>query len=351
MLFFVIFSYICKTKFILIMKKLTLLMLLLLGTTISKAQDLENILFASEQDANKITEAYINPAMTGLIYGMNSGWYHTAKVHKKLGFDITIGLNASMVPTEDEIFSFADLNLSSVTSTSLTSPTVAGSGDGAEISVTQTYDGQTLITPEILTLPDGVSEDLPLNAIPTPAVQLSLGLPYKFDIMLRFVPEVGSDDAKGKLFGLGLKKEITSLFGPLDKLPLHVSILGAYTNMDVNYTMDGTNIPGNNQRAEFKLNSYTIQAIASLNFPIINFYGGFGYSGGKSTLKMLGTYNLDYDGGLSVALTDPVDLDFDAGGFGATLGARLSLGFFKIYGSYTLQEYKNLSVGIAFSFR
>lgn len=336
------------------MKKITLLMLLCFITQLSKAQELESILLAARDDANKLTEAYMNPAMNGLIYGMNSGWYHTAKVHKKLGFDITIGMNASMVPTKDEIFSFADLNLSNVTSSSATSPTVAGSGDGAQLSLTQTYDGQTLTTPEIISMPEGISDDLPLNAVPTPAVQAGIGLPYKFDVMVRFVPEVGSDDVKGKLFGIGLKKEITSIFGPLDKLPLHVSLLAAYTNMDVNYTMDGNVISGSNQSAEFKLNAYTAQAIASLNFPIINVYGGVGFSGGNSTLKMLGEYQLEYDDGANsetVTIQDPVNMDFDASGFRATIGARLSLGFFKIFGDYTLQEYNTISGGIAFSFR
>jgi hypothetical protein len=203
-------------------------------------------------------------------------------------------------------------------------------------------------------MPEGIGEDLPINAIPTPAIQVGVGLPFKFDAMLRLVPEVGSDDVKGKLFGIGLKKEITGIFGPLDKLPLHVSLLGAYTNMDVNYNMDGDVIAGSNQRAEFKLNSFTAQAIASLNFPIINVYGGIGFSGGNSTLKMLGEYQLEYNDGANsetVSIQDPVNMDFKASGFRATLGARLSLGFFKIFGDYTLQEYNTLSAGIAFSFR
>lgn len=325
-------------------------MLLLFVTQFSKAQDLENILLSARGDANKLTEAYINPAMKGLIYGMNSGWYHTAKVHKKLGFDISIGLNASMVPTKDEMFTISDLeSINLLSGGTVTSPTVVGSGDGADVLVTTTVNGQVATT--TFQLPEGISEDLPLNAVPTPAVQLSVGLPFKIDIMARFVPEVGDDDVKGSLIGFGLKKEITSLFGPLEKLPLHVSILGAYTNMNVDYKMDGTAIAGVNQRAEFKLNSYTIQAIGSLNFPIINIYGGFGYSGGSSNLKMLGEYDLEYDGGVSVTLDDPIDLDFDASGFRTTIGARLSLGFFKIFADYTLQEYNTVSGGIAFSFR
>jgi hypothetical protein len=334
------------------MKKLTLLVLLGLVATISKAQELESILLASKDDASKLTIAYINPAMKGLIYGMNSGWYHTAKVHKKLGFDISIGANLSIAPTEDELMDFADLGLTSISSPSTNSPTVFGSGDGAQMNVNAVVQGQNVTAS--FEMPSGISEDLPMNAVPTPSLQLSVGLPYKFDVMLRLVPEVGSDDVKGNLLGVGLKKEITSIFGALEKLPLHVSVLAAYSTMNVDYVIDGGTIPGQDQRTEFKLNSYTVQAIGSLNFPIINIYGGIGYSGGSSSLKMLGDYELTYNtsGGTIVeTVTDPLNLDFDASGFRTTIGARLSLGFFKIFGDYTLQEYNTFSAGIAFSFR
>jgi hypothetical protein len=342
------------------MKKLSLILLTFLISFSVKSQDgLEAILLSGTEDASKLTKAYINPAMKGLIYGMNSGWYHTAKVHKKLGFDLTVSLNASIVPTSDEIFKFADLGLSSsTTSTSQIGATVAGSNSlEAPVTINTTLEGQPVTAQ--FSMPAGVKEDLPLNAIPTPSLQLSVGLPYKMDAMIRLVPEVGSDDVKGNLFGIGIKKEITSWFGPLDKLPLHVSLLGAYTSMNVNYNIQNdSSISGANQEAEFKLNTYTIQAIASLNFPIINFYGGIGYSGGTSELNMNGTYNLEFETGLPApnnikpkVLTNPLNLDFKANGLRTTLGTRLSLGFFKIFVDYTFQEYNTLSTGIAFSIR
>ncbi|HMR17034.1 MAG TPA: hypothetical protein PKD13_11200 [Mariniflexile sp.] len=338
------------------MKKIPLFLLFIIVTQLLKAQELENILLAARGDANKLTESYLNPVMKGLTYGVNSGWNHTAAVHKKFGFDISIGLNASMAPEKDELITFANLGLTNITSSSATSPTLIGSGDGATMNVNATVQGQSVTA--TFDMPSGVKDDLPLSAVPSPAVQVSVGLPYKFDVMLRLVPEVGSDDVKGKLLGIGLKKEITSIFGPLDKLPLHVSVLAAYTSMDVNYYMDGTEIPGSNQDAALKLNAYTAQAIASLNFPIINFYGGIGYSAGKSSLKMMGTYELEYNTGqpapndtISETITDPLDLNFKTSGIKATLGTRLSLGFFKIFADYTLQEYNTLSAGIAFSFR
>ena len=44
-------------------------------------------------------------------------------------------------------------------------------------------------------------------------------------------------------------------------------------------------------------------------------------------------------------------MDFDASGARGTLGLRLNLGFFKIYGDYTVKDYNTVSAGVAFSFR
>ena len=54
---------------------------------------------------------------------------------------------------------------------------------------------------------------------------------------------------------------------------------------------------------------------------------------------------------MSETLIDPVSVDFDASGVRATIGTRLNLGFFKIFGDYTIQEYNTITAGIAFSFR
>ncbi|TDQ30155.1 DUF6588 family protein [Tenacibaculum caenipelagi] len=339
------------------MKKSLLLILSVITFTlkINAQNGPEGILFADSEDTNRLTNAYMAPAMKGLIYGMNNGWYHTAKVHKKFGFDISIGFNGSMVPSKDEMFSLSNLKSINQPTGNITSATVAGSeNDGSLATVTFQENGITYTG--TFEMPGGIKEDLPLNAVPAPAIQASMGLPFKTDVILRFVPKVGSDDVKGGLFGIGLKKEITDWFGPLDKTPLHVSLLATYTNMGVDYTITdedpGDNIDIQNGKVDFDLNSYTVQAIASLNFPVINVYGGVGYTGGSSSLDMSGTYTLSYNGSLNQrTLTDPLNLDSNASGFKATVGTRLSVGFFKLFADYTLQEYNAFNAGIAFSFR
>jgi hypothetical protein len=83
------------------------------------------------------------------------------------------------------------------------------------------------------------------------------------------------------------------------------------------------------------------QAIASLKFSII--YRGIGFNSGSATENMSGTFEEkctdDLTGQtITKTLEIPSTLDFESSGFTTTLGGRLSLGFFKIFGSYTLQE-------------
>ncbi|MDG1038764.1 MAG: hypothetical protein P8O89_07460, partial [Polaribacter sp.] len=76
----------------------------------TKAQNgFENILLADVNDSQKLLEAYFAPGMEGFINAMNSGWYHTAKVHKKLGFDISIGASGAQIPSKNDLINISAL--------------------------------------------------------------------------------------------------------------------------------------------------------------------------------------------------------------------------------------------------
>jgi hypothetical protein len=152
--------------------------------------------------------------------------------------------------------------------------------------------------------------------------------------------------------------------GPIDNLPLSISILGAFSNMKVSYAINDDDlddsVSATNGEAEFKMNTWTLQAIGSLDFVIVTVYGSVGYNNGTTTAKMKGDYTLTYDvedsngnviDTVSETISNPINLDFEANGMNATIGARLNLGFFKIFADYTIQEYNTASAGIAFSFR
>jgi len=360
------FSIFVVTQIYSNMKKIIVVLLLLTATQISQAQELESILIAAE-DASKLTEGYINPAMKGLMYSMNGGWYSTAKTHKKLGFDITINANASFVPNADQVFAFIPSDYSFLTLPNGESelPTVM-SENSAETTVDVSVpvgDGTFKIAS--FNMPGGITNDLPLNAVPSPMVQVGVGLPFRTDVKVRYIPNMNFDNSvEANLIGLGLQHDLTQYLGPIDRLPLSVSILAAFTNMDVTYFIEDVstidNVSVSNGTAEFKLNTWTVQAIGSLDFKIITFYGSVGYNNGSSSVKLKGDYNLTYDiqdsggnvlGTVNESVTNPINLNFDANGVRATIGTRLNLAFFKIFADYTIQEYNTATAGIAFSFR
>lgn len=348
------------------MKKLIFFMSFLSMTITLKAQELESLLLASDEASN-LTESYINPVMKGLMYSMNGGWYTTAKTHKKFGFDFTINANASFVPSADEIFAFTGYNYLETSNGETSLSTIMGEDDTETTLLVNIPldENETEFNVASFDMPGGIAGDLPLKAIPTPMVQAGLGLPFKTDIKLRFVPTLNFDDSvEANLIGLGLQHDITQYLGPIDKLPLSISVLGALTNMKVAYSIDDDNgnadgVTVSNGEVEFKMDTFTLQALASLDFKVITIYGGFGYNNGKSTIKFKGDYELTYtrEGGsldgesIVVGVKDPINLGFDANGMRATLGTRINIGFFKLFADYTLQEYNTVSAGFALSFR
>lgn len=340
--------------------------MLFLTTTIAKAQEFESILIAAD-DASLLMQNYVNPVMKGLMYDMNNGWYTTAKTHKKFGFDITINANAAFVPKSDEMFAFIPSNYSylSLPNGESELPTVMSSNDAETVVDVMIDNGDGTFNVASFEMPGGITEDLPINAVPAPMVQLGFGLPLNTDIKLRLIPNLNFDeDVETSLFGLGLQHDLMQYLGPLEKLPLNISVLAAFTNMNVTYNIDdedpSDDIMITNGEGQFKMNTWTLQALASLDFKIITLYGGIGYNNGSASTKIKGTYTVDYEvedgggnviGSASETITDPINFDFEANGMRATLGARLNIGFFKIFADYTLQEYNTASAGIAFSFR
>jgi hypothetical protein len=347
------------------MKKLIAIVMALCGFT-SNAQDLEAIVLAAN-DASELTENYINPVMKGLMYNMNSGWYTTAKTHKKFGFDITININASFVPSGEEVFQFmqGDYEFLSLPNGETNLPTVMSDNDNEFTVDVSIPVGDGTFKVASFEMPGGITGDLPINGIPTPMIQAGLGLPYKTDLKVRFIPNANFDNSvETSLVGIGVMHDLTQYLGPIENLPFSLSVLGAFTNMKVSYAFDDQdtvqNVSVTNGEAEFKMNTWTLQALASLDFKIVTLYGGLGYNNGSSTIKLKGQYDLTYDledsnganlGTVEESINNPVNLDFEANGMRATVGARLNLAFFKMFADYTIQEYNTANVGIAFSFR
>lgn len=343
------------------MKKF-ILILIFFVPFLGKSQDIEQFLLAGTEDASKLTEKYVNPVSKGFMYGLNNGWYSTARTHKKFGFDITLVANLAKVPGSDEVFQFAASDYANLS--------LANGANSAEMQTLMGGDNNQTILARIETsageydvarfnIPDGIGDDLPMNAVPSATLQVGIGIPgIDADLKVRYLPKVGGDDIEVGMFGVGIQKDLSKML-KIAKTPFSVSALLAYTKLTAEYDIQGeSTFNGSGQLMEFTTNAYTVQAIASVNLKLIEFYGAVGYNTAKMDVDIKGTYELEYEdviSGIAVSdyktVTDPVSVNFDASGVRATIGTRLNLGFFKIFGDYTIQEYNTITGGIAFSFR
>jgi len=329
------------------------------------SQGVETFVLAAG-DAGRLAENYVNPFVKGFMYDLNGGWYTTAKTHKKkFGFDLTINPSISFVPASDEFFTFVpgDYSYLSLPNGENSLPTVMSDSDQeALVEVRIPYGEDTYKVAEF-DMPGGIGADLPIKAVPVPMAQVGFGFFGNTDFKVRFVPSISpAENFKFDLFGLGVQHSILPYF-KVDNPILNVSVLAAFTNMKMTYTIendtDFDEVDVQNGAAEFKVNTWTLQAIASVDLKLITFYGAVGYNSGKSSVKMKGDYTLTYDvedgqgnmiGSVPETISDPISMNFQANGMRGTLGTRLNLGFFKIFADYTFQEYNTLTGGIAFSF-
>lgn len=253
-------------------KVLCVLLTVVFLTGVVLAQSLEERL---QSMAAKNAELYVNPLATAFGSGMNSGWFHSAKPHKLLGFDFGVRAMVVTFPDDQKMFDFDisqledydfsttlqgyTINMSAADLYPNTEvPTIFGSNDGVDIradkdqlvqiitdqlveqgasdlvistassAINAAADDALLAVPELVLAGTGL-EFLPL-IVPQAAVGLSLPmLPIKAEIVIRGLPEVelGEDLGSFKFFGGGVKLALDP-FIPIPMFPVNIAV-GAYT--------------------------------------------------------------------------------------------------------------------------
>ncbi len=331
------------------MKKYTLLLTLLLSYFGFSQTDIDQILELGIENAQRFSEDYFAPAGESLINNMSNGWYTTAQVKKLWHFEVGIVGNLSFVRDDKQSFllrtaeytnlSFRDGSFSQFTATAL------GTNSG-DLSVV-INEGQASELEVVLPQGIGNSE---INSLPGGFIQGSMGLIKSTEIKLRFLPRIKAvEDAEIQLYGVAFQHEFTDWVFPAKRWPVRVSALLGYTNVKGFYDLNTTTgIPGADQEVRLNSNSWLLTGIASTKFPVFNFYGGLGYYFGSNDADLLGTYQIQNGPFASDIVTDPISVKTKTNGVKATIGARVQYGIFKANMDYTLQNFSNLSLGLAF---
>lgn len=337
------------------MKPIFFLIALAISCSAFAQSNINQLLAAGLDDAERFTNSYMAPLSEGALYSISNGWYNSAEAKPLGGFEISIVGNmasfknkadkkAFLLNTADyENLQFVDGSNSRLVSTAL------GDIEGVRVFV----EGEIapgITTREEFTLPTGLASEN-LNFIPSGFLQASIGIFKGTEIKARFLPKIKTDEVAVGLYGFGVQHDFTKHL-PADKLlPIAISAVIGYTHLDGVYDFTSTNIvAGQNQKIDTKLSTWSFQAVASTRLPIINFYGGLGYITGRSETDVLGTYIVQ-SGPFQTTYVDPFSVQKKANGVTANVGAKLKLGFFRLNADYTVAAFNNLSVGVNFGFR
>ena len=334
------------------MKKIELVILFVFmsSLTTTKAQDgIEALLASGVDDANRFANAFTKPVSDALIYSLANGWYNTAQAKKFGRFEISfiggvsqIGSNSTSFTLNENDYNF--LRFQSGASTQQVG-TIFGQNDpGVFMNIIE--DGEIEGTIE---LPQGLGSSN-LEYLPNIMLQGSIGLPLNTELKVRYLPQIETNDVDVQFYGLGLQHEFSEWIPVLKESPLALSGFVGFNRLSGEFRVSGESdiVSSSNQALTLDVDSWHYAALVSTKYKIFNFYGSLGAVSGSADTRLLGEYEVD-NGSSDVegsTLVDPLHLSTTVDGFRATIGAKLSLAFFRLNIDYSIQEFNTLMVGV-----
>lgn len=357
---------------------------LLTGSCFSKVHA-QGELLKTVNDAEKLMNAYMNPALKAVGTGLNGGWFNTAKPHGLGGFDLTVCGQMMFIPTSAQTFDAGKLPLQSMrfvnAGEGTQTPTFLGKDqDGPEVGVYGRVPGAT--QDSLLAsfrLPSGTG----FNVFPMATAQLTVGVGFGTEVSIRFFPTTKIDPVEAGVFGFGVKHDFKQWIPVVKDMPFDMSGQFGYTSAKVTVNMDeqkgdpsseytynpDPNKKYDNEKIELATSAWTANIIVSKKLAFFTPYLGLGYQRSNTTLSVKGDYpvtsvNPDFDQTkmsgtpgynpndpnshpkMVVTYTDPIKVTASTGSPRMTVGFRLKLAVVTIHADYTLAEYNMASAGI-----
>lgn len=246
-------------------------------------------------------ENYMQPFATALGTAINTGLYHTAKIHGLPGFDF--GIRAMLIPIPGDAETYFAIS----------------GKDSVEVS--------TVFGPD--KVQSGFPAGLSISGVPFAVFHFSVGLPMGTELNLRYLPsfETDKDIPKIELLGFGLSHSIDQYFPlPIPLLP-QLSVGFMYQTFKVEDLIESTH-------TAFSLR-------LSKSVPMLTVYVGAQFESSNMDL----TFQAE-------GIGDPIELQLEGendirftGGFRFTIFPLLG-----INADYSVGEYPAINVGLNFSF-
>ena len=338
------------------MQRLFISILLLSVTYFGVAQERADLyLKTGLTNANNLLEAYLTPGLEGFGRTINTGWYNTARTHKSMGFSITLSAASTVLPSSELTFDPSSVQTNDIFFSENAVPTVGSPDGGVNMIYSGSFvadDGNTYTANERFFSPPGAD----LELIPTPMVQVGIGLFKATDIKIRYMFPFDYRDIEFDMLGVAVIHDLKQWFAPLRLSPFELSIMGGFTSMSASVGHTGIeNSIG--AKSEFSVSSIGGQLLFSKKLGnIFTPYFGLGYESFTTSYDLKGTYNVEVDvidadeTSKIVTYTNPFSMDVEGSGVKATVGFRFKLAFFTYHADYTYMNGSTFSTGIGVSF-
>jgi hypothetical protein len=265
--------------------------------------------------SKKNVEGYLQPFVTSLGVGLNSGMYHGAKVPDEFSFGFSFSGMFVFIPEDQKTFEpYAPEGY-----TSVTTATVYG-GDPGYVYGEDGY----------ISYPGGFNVD-----------NLALGFPQVMfgwkgtELTAKFIPvlKVGESEEEFYFYTFSVKHEFTRYF---EDMPLDGALQIGFGKIKFS--------------DQLEFNNLAFNLIAAKDLGITTLYGGLSYQ----TTEVEANYSIAGDPeNADPDLRLPADVSISIAGdngFGVTAGAALRMGFFVLNADYTYNSQSVITTGMSFEF-
>lgn len=261
--------------------KPTLILLFLFISNISFAQgDVDELI----DDMLLIADNFAAPGAEGATLQSSAGWFTSASTLEKWQIEVSVHGNALFVPSskQNKLINnnqFNNLEVEGASNALL--PTVYG-GETETIYKGSIF-GQSFEFDAI----DGLDKKVVLHAFP----QVTVGLPFKTEIAVRYLPEIFINDVGISTYGVGLKHNFSQyLYKRLKDDDFQFALVANYSNFQADYKFVPIDIKiANLNRINVDADMFNLQLIGSKSYDNFEVMGGVGYTNSQFDYSFGGT--------------------------------------------------------------
>ncbi|PTX42066.1 hypothetical protein C8P64_2480 [Christiangramia gaetbulicola] len=291
------------------------------------------------QDLLFLADGFASPASESAAYQATASWFTSARALEPWKVDVSLHGNGLLVPSSKKEFTVNNNDFQNLT---------INDGDrGALLPTAFGKDSNVMFKGSFMgeEFSFQAIEGIDKGALFYPFAQVSVGLPYGFQIGVRALPELEIDGSQFSTYGAGLKYNISQHFRFNKEDDFQLAAIVAYDLFDVKYEFEQISVPNlvNLDLIDVSAGVWLAEVMASKKYENFEVFGAFGVA--QSDFE----YEFGGDGiALGLVNSEIATLNDKEAQFKGDIGFNLYFERFKISTMATAGKFVNLNLGLHF---